>query len=69
MRLPVMNANTSFSLTDMTASVVGRANAQAASRRLFAVFNNQRLNAHMAFKILDVIIDVLFPEFANTLNP
>lgn len=28
---------------DMAASVVGRANAQAASRKVFAVFNNQRL--------------------------
>lgn len=28
---------------DVAASVVGRANAQAAGRRLFAAFNNQRL--------------------------
>lgn len=30
-------------LIDIAASVVGRANAQAAGRRLFAAFNNQRL--------------------------
>lgn len=28
---------------DVAASVVGRANAQVAGRRLFAAFNNQRL--------------------------
>ncbi|MCQ6463498.1 hypothetical protein NPN16_24320, partial [Vibrio parahaemolyticus] len=33
-------------------SVVGRVNAQAASRRLFATFNNSRLNAHLAFTVL-----------------
>ncbi|KAH8808421.1 PXA domain-containing protein [Xylogone sp. PMI_703] len=30
-------------IPDLAASVVGRANAQAASRRIFATFNNQRL--------------------------
>lgn len=53
--------------TDMTASIVGRANAQAASRRLFAMYNNPRLNCHVVFTILDVLIDVLFPELEYTL--
>ncbi|RDW72040.1 hypothetical protein BP5796_08074 [Coleophoma crateriformis] len=47
---------------DLAASVVGRVNAQAASRRIFATFNNPRLNAHLAFTLLDEIIDVLFPD-------
>ncbi|KAL2371863.1 intermediate filament protein [Blastomyces gilchristii SLH14081] len=45
---------------DLAASVVGRANAQAAARRLFATTNNQRLNAHLVFTILDEVVFVLF---------
>ncbi|KAK0628975.1 PXA domain-containing protein [Bombardia bombarda] len=47
---------------DLAASVVGRLNAQAASRRIFATFNNSRLNAHLAFTFLDEVIDILFDE-------
>lgn len=47
---------------DMVGSVVGRVNAQAASRRIFATLNNERLNAHLAFTIMDEIIDILFNE-------
>ncbi|KAH8663060.1 PXA domain-containing protein [Tricladium varicosporioides] len=47
-------------IPDLAASVVGRVNAQAASRRIFATFNNPRLNAHLAFTMLDEIVDVLF---------
>ncbi|KAK4134815.1 hypothetical protein BT67DRAFT_455558 [Trichocladium antarcticum] len=45
---------------DLAASVVGRLNAQAASRRILATFNNARLNAHLAFTLLDEIVEVLF---------
>ncbi|KUJ20568.1 uncharacterized protein LY89DRAFT_715943 [Mollisia scopiformis] len=47
---------------DLAGSVVGRVNAQAASRRIFATLNNPRLNAHLTFTLLDEIIDVLFGE-------
>lgn len=47
---------------DLAGSVVGRLNAQAASRRIFATLNNPRLNAHLAFTFLDEIVDVLFSE-------
>ncbi|KAK9415274.1 putative PXA domain-containing protein [Seiridium unicorne] len=47
-------------LPDLAGSVVGRLNAQAASRRLFATLNNERLNTHLAFTILDELVDVLF---------
>ncbi|KKY34918.1 putative intermediate filament protein [Diaporthe ampelina] len=47
---------------DMVGSVVGRVNAQAASRRIFATLNNERLNTHLAFTIMDEIIDILFNE-------
>ncbi|KAL2794273.1 PXA domain-containing protein [Aspergillus keveii] len=45
---------------DLAGNVVGRANAQAAARRIFATLNNQRLNAHLIFSILDEIVLVLF---------
>ncbi|KAK4166470.1 sorting nexin-12 [Cladorrhinum sp. PSN259] len=47
-------------LPDLAGSVVGRLNAQAAGRRIFATLNNGRLNAHLAFTFLDELIDVLF---------
>ncbi|RVX71914.1 hypothetical protein B0A52_04313 [Exophiala mesophila] len=45
---------------DLAASVVGRANAQAAARRISATMNNARLNQHLVFTILDELIGVLF---------
>ncbi|XP_044716144.1 PXA domain-containing protein [Hirsutella rhossiliensis] len=47
---------------DLAASVVGRVNAQAASRRIFATFNNVRLNAHLVFTVLDEVVSILFDE-------
>lgn len=47
---------------DLVGSVVGRVNAQAASRRIFATLNNARLNAHLAFTMLDEIVSVVFDE-------
>lgn len=47
---------------DLAGNVVGRANAAAAGRRVFAVVNNGRLNAHLAFRLLDEVVGVLFPE-------
>lgn len=47
-------------IPDLAANVVGRANAQAAARRIFATLNNQPLNTHLAFTILDEIVLVLF---------
>ncbi|KAI9674680.1 MAG: Intermediate filament protein [Caeruleum heppii] len=47
-------------LPDVAGSVVGRANAQAASRRVFATFNNRRLNTHLIFTLLDEVVDIFF---------
>lgn len=47
---------------DLAGSVVGRANAQAASRRILATVNNQRLNTHLAFTLLDEFVQVIFPD-------
>ncbi|KAL4975482.1 PXA domain-containing protein [Aspergillus desertorum] len=45
---------------ELAGNLVGRANAQAAARRIFATLNNQRLNAHLIFTLLDEIVLVLF---------
>ncbi|WEW55660.1 tRNA (guanine-N(7)-)-methyltransferase (tRNA(m7G46)-methyltransferase) [Emydomyces testavorans] len=61
-----MNSRTEASVVlatlipDLVGSVVGRANAQAAARRIFATTNNQRLNLHLIYEILDEIVGVLF---------
>ncbi|KAG6038449.1 hypothetical protein E4U41_004210 [Claviceps citrina] len=47
---------------DLAGSVVGRVNAQAASRRIFATLNNSRLNAHLVFTMVDEIISIIFDE-------
>ncbi|KAK7513845.1 PXA domain-containing protein [Phyllosticta citriasiana] len=47
-------------IPDLAGSVVGRANAQAASRRVLATLNNQRLNTHLVFSLLDEIIQTVF---------
>ena len=49
-------------IPDLAGNVVGRANAQAASRRIFATANNPRLNTHLAFRLLDEVVAVLFPD-------
>ncbi|KAL2266230.1 hypothetical protein VTJ83DRAFT_5582 [Remersonia thermophila] len=47
---------------DLVGSVVGRVNAKAAARRVFAAFNNARLNTHLAYTLLDEIVDILFGD-------
>lgn len=51
---------------DLAASVVGRANAQAAARRISATMNNARLNQHLVYTILDEIVGVLFDPSKKT---
>ena len=47
---------------DLAGNVVGRANAQAAARRIFATMNNPRLNMHLVFTLLDEVVSVLFGD-------
>lgn len=49
-------------IPELAASVVGRSNAQMAATKLEATVNNQRLNTHLAFTLLDEVIQVLFPD-------
>jgi sorting nexin-25 len=54
------NAMLQTLIPDLAGSVVGRANAKEAARRISGCMNNERLNGHLAFTILDEIIGVLF---------
>ncbi|KAF2460836.1 PXA domain-containing protein [Lineolata rhizophorae] len=47
---------------ELAGSVVGRGNAGAASRRFLATMNNQRLNTHLVFTLLDEFVGILFGE-------
>lgn len=47
---------------DLAASVLGKTNARRGARRLFAVYQNQRLNRHLAYCVLDELIRAVFPE-------
>ena len=49
-------------IPDLAGNVVGRANAQGAARRIAAVVNNGRLDTHLAYTMLDEVVQVLFPE-------
>lgn len=46
-------------IPEFATSVVGHANAQAAARRIFVLLNNQRLNLHLMYTILDEVVAVI----------
>ena len=45
---------------ELAGSVVGRANAQTAAKKIAAVMNNKRLNEHLVYTILDEVVAFLF---------
>jgi len=47
---------------DLAGSVVGKGNAQAASRKLVGVVNNERLNTHLVFTLVDEVMKIVFSE-------
>jgi len=47
-------------IPELSASVVGRANAKSASRRLSAICNNQRLNTSILYTALDELVEEVF---------
>ncbi|KAI9829707.1 MAG: Intermediate filament protein [Phylliscum demangeonii] len=51
-------------LPDVVSSVVGRANAQQAARKVEAALNHRLLTSHLMYTILDEVVDVLFPDGA-----
>ncbi|TKA24958.1 hypothetical protein B0A50_06056 [Salinomyces thailandicus] len=50
---------------DLAGSVVGKANAVAASRKIAAVLNNERLDAHLVFTIIDDLVKIVIPELGE----
>jgi sorting nexin-25 len=53
---------------DLAGNVVGRANAQAAARRIVATMNNARLNQHLVYTILDELVAILFDPAKKPLS-
>ncbi|EME49133.1 hypothetical protein DOTSEDRAFT_58389 [Dothistroma septosporum NZE10] len=49
-------------IPDIAGSVVGKANAQAASRKIMAMLNNPRLNTHLVFTLVDEIVRIVFSD-------
>lgn len=49
----------SMVLPDIVGSVVGRANAVQAARRVVAAVNNRTLNVHLAFTLVDELMDAI----------
>ena len=47
-------------MPELAAGVVGRGNALEAGRRVGAMMDNQRLNLHLGFAVLDEVVRVLF---------
>ena len=47
---------------ELASSVVGRQNAVIAARRLEGMVNNERLNTHLVFTLVDEVVGVLFPD-------
>lgn len=49
-------------IPDLAGNIVGKANAQAAGRRISANLNNPQLTTHLAFTLLDELVQVLFGD-------
>lgn len=49
-------------IPELASSVVGRQNAVIAARRLEGMLNNERLDTHLVYTIVDEVVGVLFPD-------
>ncbi|KWU43550.1 hypothetical protein RHOSPDRAFT_6020, partial [Rhodotorula sp. JG-1b] len=49
-------------MPDVAANLIGRHNAKYGARRVFAALQSKRLNKHLAYSILQDLIDAIFPE-------
>lgn len=47
---------------ELASSVVGRQNAVIAARRLEGMVNNERLNTHLVFTLVDEVVEVVFGD-------
>lgn len=64
------NANSKLAslIPELAANFVGRENARKGTRRVFAALQNKRLNKHLIYSLLDVVVDELLavPSSAAT---
>lgn len=49
-------------LPEVAAHFVGRDNARRAARRTWALLQNKRLNKHIVYTLIDLVVEDLFPE-------
>ncbi|TKA57510.1 hypothetical protein B0A53_00741 [Rhodotorula sp. CCFEE 5036] len=49
-------------MPDVAANLIGRHNAKYGARRVFAALQSKRLNKHLAYSILEDLVDAIFPE-------
>ncbi|KAM0788583.1 hypothetical protein ACM66B_001705 [Microbotryomycetes sp. NB124-2] len=49
-------------MPDVAASFIGRSNAKHGTRQMFALIQNQRLNKHLMYTVLEEIVVEVFPE-------
>ncbi|KDN52277.1 hypothetical protein K437DRAFT_220920 [Tilletiaria anomala UBC 951] len=58
------NQKVSTLIPNLAANFIGRQNARKGVRTVFSMVQNQRLNKHLIYTILDLIFDELFPNNA-----
>ncbi|KAG0020543.1 Intermediate filament protein, partial [Entomortierella chlamydospora] len=63
------NRKLSAFLPDLLGNMVGHQNARRGARRVFAAFQNRRLNQQLVYTALDVVIEAMWPDFALDSTP
>ncbi|PWN49696.1 hypothetical protein IE53DRAFT_131244 [Violaceomyces palustris] len=58
------NRKLSTLIPELAANFIGRENARRGTRRIFSALQNKRLNKHLAYSILETLINELFSESA-----
>ncbi|KAF9114150.1 Intermediate filament protein [Mortierella sp. AM989] len=58
------NRKLSAFLPELLGNVVGHQNARRGARRVFAAFQNRRLNQQLVYTTLDEVIEAMWPELA-----
>lgn len=53
-------------LHDTVSKVVGSSSTRYAARNIFAMYQNEFLNAHLMYSVFDLIVEELFPELQDS---
>ncbi|KZO94011.1 hypothetical protein CALVIDRAFT_501987 [Calocera viscosa TUFC12733] len=59
------NRKLSALMPDLFSNMIGRSNARRGARRMFAVLQNQRLNRHIIYTVMDEVFFALFPDLVT----